>query len=165
GNTATDAGGFYNQGTLTLSNSTVSGNTASYGGGIYNNATVTTRNTIWANNSSGGNCQGGTFTSQGHNLSDDASCSFTGTGDLNSTPAGLDPGGLKANGGATQTIALLATSPAVDAILLSPINYCTDTSGNPVTTDQRGVTRPQGSACDIGAFELNQAQTATLAQT
>jgi len=59
-------------------------------------------------NNSGGNCYiGETITSQGHNLSDDASCAFAGTGDLNSTAAGLDPGGLKANGGPTQTIALL----------------------------------------------------------
>src|SRR5208282_357272 len=83
-----------------------------------------------------------------------ASCAFAGTGDMNSTAAGLDPGGLKANGGPTQTIALLATSPAVAAIPLSPVNYCTDTNGNPVTSDQRGVTRPQGPACDIGAFEM-----------
>jgi hypothetical protein len=90
-------------------------------------------------------------------LSDDATCSsfFTQAGDLNSTPAGLDPNGLQNNGGLTQTIALLATSPAVEAIPLTPTNYCTDVNGAPVTTDQRGVTRPQqGSACDIGAYEL-----------
>ena len=168
-------GGIFNAGTLTLSNSTISGNTATSandfygsvsGGGISNGGTLTVKNSIVANNPSGGNCAG-TITSQGYNLSDDASCtsSFTQTGDLNSTAAGLDPSGLKANGGPTQTIALLATSPAVDAIPLSPINYCTDTSGNPITTDQRGVTRPQGSACDIGAFELNQAQAGQTSQT
>ena len=70
-------------------------------------------------------------------------------GDRNSTAAGLDSG-LKNNGGPVQTIALLATSPAVNAI---PLIYCTDVNGNPVTTDERGVSRPQGSACDIGAFE------------
>jgi hypothetical protein len=171
-------GGLYNAKTLTLSNSTVSGNSASVGslpsnsaayGGIFNGGTLTgliTKNSILANNPSGGNCAG-TFTSQGYNLSDDASCaaSFTQTGDLNSTPAGLDPGGLKDNGGPTQTIALLAGSPAVDAVPLSPIYYCTDTSGNPVASDQRAVTRPQGSACDIGAFELAQTQTSTLPQS
>src|SRR5208282_6662196 len=72
---------------------------------------------------------------------------------------------LQNNGGPTQTIALFSTSPAVDAIPLSPVNYCTDTSGNPVTTDQRGVTRPQGSGCDIGAFELNQTQAGQKSQT
>ena len=47
--------------------------------------------------------------------------------------------------GTTQTMALLALSPAIDA-----------TPSCEVTTDQRGVTRPQGSACDIGAYELEQ---------
>jgi len=59
--------------------------------------------------------------------------------------------GLQNNGGPTQTIALLGTSAAVDAI---PVSACTDVGGNPVATDQRGVLRPQGAACDIGAFEL-----------
>ena len=171
-------GGLYNAKTLTLSNSTVYGNSASVGalpsnwnayGGIFNGGTLAgliAKNSIVANNPSGGNCAG-TFTSQGYNLSDDASCaaSFTKTGDLNNSPAGLDTSGLQSNGGLTQTIALLSTSPAVDAIPLSPINYCTDTSGNAVTADQRGETRPQGSACDIGAFELTQVQTSTIAQT
>ncbi|MBV9768659.1 MAG: hypothetical protein JOZ32_03735 [Bryobacterales bacterium] len=80
---------------------------------------------------------------------------MTGPGDLNSTPAGLDPAGLQNNGGPTQTIALLPTSPAVNAMPLSPINYCTALDGvTPVATDQRGVPRPQGPACDMGAFEL-----------
>ncbi|HXP85894.1 MAG TPA: choice-of-anchor Q domain-containing protein [Bryobacteraceae bacterium] len=70
---------------------------------------------------------------------------------MNSTFAGLDPAGLQNNGGPTPTIALLPTSPAVDAI---PVSACTDFAGNPVKTDQRGVPRPQGRACDIGAFEL-----------
>jgi alpha-tubulin suppressor-like RCC1 family protein len=167
-------GGVSNGGTLTLSNSTIAGNSANNangrvgasGGGISNGGTLIAKNSIVANNPSGGNCSG-TFTSQGYNLSDDASCaaSFTQTGDLNSTAAGLDPSGLKANGGPTQTIALLAGSLAVDAIPLSPINYCTDTNGNAVTTDQRGVTRPQGAACDIGAFELTQAQAGQTSQT
>ncbi len=176
-------GGIANTGTLTLSNTTISGNSASvgswesgsvivFGGGIANGAnvyggvttnlgTLTVKNSIVANNPSGGNC-GGTVTSEGYNLSDDASCTtfFTQPGDLNSTAAGLDPGGLKANGGPTQTIALLSGSPAVDAIPMSPINYCTDTGGNPVTTDQNGSTRPQGSGCDIGAVEVPGTQVA-----
>ena len=50
-------------------------------------------------------------------------------------------GPLADNGGLTPTHALLAGSPAIDAA-----GACTG-------TDQRGVTRPQGAACDIGAFE------------
>ena len=49
------------------------------------------------------------------------------------------------NGGLTQTMALAVNSPAVNA----------GTSHEfPATADQRGVLRPAGSACDIGAFEL-----------
>jgi uncharacterized repeat protein (TIGR01451 family) len=47
------------------------------------------------------------------------------------------------NGGLTQTMALSLTSPAVDAA---------GTCAQPAT-DQRGVPRPQGAACDAGAFE------------
>jgi hypothetical protein len=154
-------GGIWNNQALTLSNTTLSGNFGYYaGGGIFNNGgTLTAKNTIVANSSSGGNCApgGAAIISQGHNLSDDTSCSsyFAQTGDLNNTAAGLDPSGLQNNGGPTQTIALLATSPAVDAIPVSPINYCTATDGTtPIATDQRGIRRPQGPACDIGAFEL-----------
>lgn len=98
----------------------------------------------------------GTISSDGYNLSDDSSCAsfFSETGDLNGTPAGLDPNGLENNGGPTQTLALLSTSAAVDLI---PVSACTDTNGNTETTDQRGVARPVGPACDIGAFELAQA--------
>jgi len=167
-NSAYAGGGIYTYGaTPTLTNSTLSGNSAPYGGGgifVYNNRLIA-KNTILANNSIGGNCYN-FLTSQGYNLSDDTSCttSFNQTGDLNNTPAGLDPGGLKSNGGPTQTIALTATSPAVDAIPTSPTNYCTDVNGAPVTTDQRGITRPQGPACDIGAFELVTDDDSGLAQ-
>jgi hypothetical protein len=128
-------------------------------GGVLNIGTVTLKNSILAantetdpdtNNLLPGNCGGsGTITSLGHNLSD-AGCVGAGPGDLNNTPAGLDPGGLKNNGGPTQTVALLATSPAVNDI---PLSDCRDVSGSPVATDQRGVLRPQGAGCDIGAFE------------
>jgi uncharacterized repeat protein (TIGR01451 family) len=61
----------------------------------------------------------------------------------------LDPAGLQDNGGPTRTIALQSGSPAIDAIP-SDVNGC----GTTITTDQRGVSRPQGSGCDVGAFEL-----------
>ncbi len=111
------------------------------------------KNVIVANSSSSGNCVG-VVTSLGHNLSDDASCSLTGPGDLNNIPAGLDPGGLQNNGGLTETVALLPTSQAKNAV---PLSYCTDASGASVPADQRGVSRPQGPSCDIGSFELVEA--------
>ena len=163
GNSARSGGGISSGGTLTVINSTFSGNSAAtfpfnLGGGIWIFGNATLKNTLLAKSPSGGNCSISSFgglISQGHNLSDDGTCavSLTQTGDLNNTPAGLDPSGLTNNGGPTQTIALLATSPAVDAIPVSPVDYCADLAGNPVTTDQRGVARPKGPACDIGAFE------------
>ena len=159
-------GGIYNTHTLNMTNDTFSGNTASFhGGGIANIGTLTVKNTILANSLASGNCykgSGGVFVSQGHNLSDDAFCTawLTGVGDNNSTAPGLDPAGLKDNGGPTQTIGLLPTSVAVDA---APLTDCTLTDGiTPVATDQRGVERPGGSACDIGAFELVQTMTVTI---
>jgi hypothetical protein len=49
---------------------------------------------------------------------------------------------LADNGGPTRTMAIPLTSPAFDAGLGCP------------TIDQRGTARPQGAACDLGAFEL-----------
>jgi hypothetical protein len=153
GNTAPFGGGIGNYGTLIVSNSTLSGNDGERGGAFYNIGTVTVKNTIVARSNSyfGGNCGigSGTFTSQGHNLSDDGTCPFTQPSDLNNTFAGL--GTLQNNGGPTETIALLPASPAVDAILVSD---CTDVNLTAVTTDQRGILRPQGQACDIGAVEF-----------
>jgi hypothetical protein len=153
GNQATVGAGIRNYGTIDLSSSTFSGHSV---GGIVNLGTLTVKGTLLQKGPGGNNCTNfspGTITSVGYNLSDDASCSsfFTATGDLNSTPTGLDSNGLQNNGGPTQTIALLGTSDAVDAI---PVSACTDVGGNTIATDQRGVLRPQGPACDIGAFEL-----------
>lgn len=166
GNSASNAGGggIYNDGgTFTVTNSTIAGNSAIYiGGGIYNAGILTAKNILLANNvaySGTANCvlDSGTATSLGYNVSDDDTCtsSFTATGDENNVipGAGLDPKGLQNNGGPTQTIALQPGSPTVDHI---PVADCTDASGNPVKTDQRGIKRPQGPACDVGAFELVQ---------
>jgi hypothetical protein len=58
----------------------------------------------------------------------------------------LDPAGRANNGGPTKTIALQKGSAAIDQVPAKG-------AGCPAT-DQRGITRPQGPACDIGAFEL-----------
>jgi len=39
-------------------------------------------------------------------------------------------------------------------VAIDAASDCLDYSGNLVTTDQRGVPRPQGPACDIGAYEF-----------
>ena len=110
--------------------------------------TVTFRNTIIADNE-GGDCGGATAISLGHNLDSDGTCAFSGPGDL----IGVDPllGPLADYRGPTETHPLLAVSPAIDAV---PIADCVDEQGDPITTDQRGVSRPRGSACDIGAYEF-----------
>jgi hypothetical protein len=54
---------------------------------------------------------------------------------------------LADNGGSTQTMALDPASPAVDAGPPKRRLGCP-------ARDQRGVQRPQGAHCDMGAFEL-----------
>ena len=183
GNTATSySGGLHDQAagsTLNLTNATISGNTAKLNGamtvtntatanilnttiagnhfstdgangGIGNYATVYFKNSLLTGNDARncGNGTGGLMITLGHNLESGNTCSFSLTSDLPNTDPQLGP--LADNGGPTQTHALLdgnilhPRSPAIDA--------GTDT-GCP-STDQRGVARPQGAHCDIGAFEL-----------
>jgi hypothetical protein len=140
GNSAEYSGGIYNYGTANISNSTISYNSAdNYAGGISNegeDSLLTLDNSIVANSSNGGDCfnDSGTINNHGYNIVEDNSCGFTG---------GTDPklGPLQNNGGATLTHALLLGSPAIDA------------GDTDLTADQRGITRPQGIADDIGAFE------------
>lgn len=158
-------GGIYLKGgtpiTLDLASSTVADNTVSAsagqpaeGGNIgseFAGMNTAVKNTIIADGSAASgseNCAGTTLTSQGYNLESTDQCGFTGTGDQ----VNIDPelGELENNGGPSETMALLTGSPAINAG--NPAG-CTDFSGNPLTTDQRGVTRPQGPRCDIGAFE------------
>lgn len=70
----------------------------------------TLQNSIVANNKLGGDCNGVVY-SDGYNLSSDSTCSFNGAGDKNSTNPMLGP--LQNAGGPTQTMPLLAGSPAI----------------------------------------------------
>jgi hypothetical protein len=153
-------GGIYNfiLGTLTLTNCTVSGNTTDHGrgGGIYNaHGDTDFKNTIIANNTAtpDPDCFG-PFDSYGYNLieSTGGGCTITEVDNPGTDIIGPDPnlGPLQDNGGPTETHALLPGSPAIDA------GSCTDIGGSPVTEDQRGVGRPQGATCDIGAYESTQ---------
>ena len=180
-NSSGDAGGgIHNNGgtaTLTVTNSTFSGNTASTngfgsGGGIYSSAPLTVRNSTFSGNSAmfdaGGIAQdGGTLNlsntiiaNSSLNGSPGADCrtqsaigintnNLLENGGCANNPGGdpsLDP--LANNGGPTQTFALLANSPAIDA------GDDTTCAAFPVSNlDQRGIARPNGGHCDIGAYE------------
>ncbi|MGH7288144.1 MAG: choice-of-anchor Q domain-containing protein, partial [Myxococcota bacterium] len=140
-------GGIFSFGALEVVNSTVSDNSAGQNGGIVGGAgSVTLKSSIVARNA-GGDCRGA-ITSAGHNLDSDNTCNLTAAGDLPAVDPMLGP--LADNGGPTETHSLLPGSPAIDAIAVAD---CTDLDGDPVVTDQRGVARPQGAGCDIGAFE------------
>jgi len=90
------------------------------------------------------------FASGGYNFVSDGSCPFTEVepapvGDItNGGDPGLGP--LASNGGPTQTRMPVPASPLRNRIPSSVTALCAG-------TDQRGVTRPQGAGCDIGAVE------------
>jgi hypothetical protein len=173
GNTAVDKGGGIfvagaNGGSLSIINSTISGNTAPEGAGIANNGEIALKFVTISNNTSHGissvnigvtrmlssiiadnadaDCFGTDFITLGHNLDGDNTCSLDpAMNDIPGTAALLDP--LANNGGSTWTHALMPASPAIDAGA---------GGGDCPATDQRGVSRPQGTHCDIGAFELEE---------
>lgn len=176
GNKASNYGGaIYNHfGMMTLTNTTISGNTGDGAvinagktlnanfvtitrnstGGIYNDiaygstSTINVKNSIIGGNTSY-NCRilsGTSFNAYGSNFSTDNTC--TGFTQVTSAQLNLQP--LDYNEGPTQTHALGAGSSAIDAV-----TDCTDLNNEPVDTDQRGVSRPQGARCDAGAFEAN----------
>ena len=173
-NTASDAGGAIHADAegATLINDTIAFNNApaAEGGGVYDPTDLTStgsatggfgvENTVIAQNS-GGDCSNGggtpTFNAAqdlGNNDDSDQTC-FGGLAGPNDK-AGVNPllsnpannGGPAAGGpGDTvtvQTDAEQASSPTVNA---------GNNNGCPAV-DERGVSRPQGSACDIGAFEF-----------
>jgi hypothetical protein len=144
--------------TLSLANVTVSDNTAFDGGGLYNDGALTTAGTIIAKDSAssaGPDCDelpAGTVTDRGYNLIGTTSgCFTTIRTDITNTAVVLGP--LRSNGGPTQTLLPLAGSPAINAI---PAAICESAEflGSRHPTDQRGVSRPQGGACEIGSVEV-----------
>ena len=178
-NTASVSGGaVYNNGILNVTNSTISGNFAGCISGIFNNGSgsANVKSSIIALNKGERDERDvfGAFTSSGFNLigKKDASSSFTQPTDQTGTIASpldpkLDPDGLQDNGGPTQTIALLFSSPALD-------KGTSDGLTGSLTTDQRGTgfartfdnpaitNAAGGDGADIGAFEV---QTATPTPT
>lgn len=154
GNTAPSRGGIVmGFGTVNIADSTIAHNSSSYDGRNLHiiSSTATISNSIIANPNSGSNCvknASASWSSQGFNLSDDASCGLIHPTDLNNAEDGLLP--LAHNGGPTQTHALSLSSLATDA------GHCTSPG-----VDQRGAQRPidiaasanASNGCDIGAYE------------
>jgi hypothetical protein len=193
GNHAIDGGGLHAGGADDLENTTVTGNvaggpgTTGHGGGIdgsgglrvvlesstltgnqsFNSALagaglnsisdVDVENTIISDNvahsvdqttSALANCAA-PVSSHGHNISDGMDCGLLNGGDQQGSPVLLGP--LADNGGGTDTEAVLQGSLALDS------------GGGCSGTDQRGVIRPRGAACDVGAYENAPPFAATLA--
>jgi hypothetical protein len=129
-------------GSLTLTFSTVSGAQ----GLITGSGFATATGTILAGTGATPNCAGPLSETAGYNLSTDSSCGLSLKTDLTNVNPMLGP--LAGNGGPTMTQALPRSSPAVNAGGLPASSSCP-------ATDQRGESRPWGTACDIGAFELH----------
>jgi predicted outer membrane repeat protein len=149
-NTAYDGGGMLNReigSNPTLTHVTFYNNTATYkGGAIANDGNMIVRNSIlWGNH--GGEIFN-LFNGIPTVMYSIVQGGYTGTGNLDADPL-LGP--LQNNGGFAPTMALGFGSPAIDA----------GNDTNCPATDQRGVTRPQGSHCDIGAYEYETVATST----
>ena len=147
GNTARGGGIDSFVSSLSVVNGTIAGNSAKLGGGLYRETnSLSLEATILATNSAPtGPACAGSPTSAGHNLIGNLSgCGFAPrVSDIVGKGAKL--GSLGKHGGPTETISLLSSSPAINAI---PAAQCA------VAKDQRGVKRPQGPRCDVGAFEV-----------
>jgi hypothetical protein len=134
---------------ITLTNATLSANTATGGDAQGGDAALGGSNTVVENtivsagvaDSGSENCVGSPF-SAGHNLDSLDQCNFHASGDQVNTDPLLGP--LSDNGGPVATMTLEPGSPAIDA----------GTNTRCPAMDARGVLRPTGPACDIGAVEI-----------
>ena len=137
-------GGIYNTSELEILQSTIANNTSrSQGGGISNDGRLQITNTIIADNTNTNCYLTRPIDSLGNNLDGDNSCLLNTSSDIINTLAKLDS--LQNHGGPTQTHGLFIGSPAVD--------QGKDLTSIGISTDQRGVKRPDGNSFDIGAFE------------
>jgi hypothetical protein len=92
------------------------------------------------------------FVSTGYNAEDDAaaSCGFSAsTHDV--VGENLKLGSLADNGGPGPTQLPQTGSLLIDGV---PTSSCQASTATGITTDERGITRPQGPGCDIGAAEV-----------
>jgi CSLREA domain-containing protein len=141
-------GGILNNGTLTVNNSTFSGNSATVsggGGGIrINGGSATIRNTIIANSENGGECVGTLSGTNNNNLIDDNVNACGLTNGMNGNIIAANP-----------NLGALTGSPAYFPLTAGSLALNAGDNATCAATDQRGVFRPQGGQCDIGAFEMS----------
>jgi CSLREA domain-containing protein len=164
GNTASSkGGGIYVRGSGEISSTTIANNVALSGGGVFVEGsggsppqTVEGRvtKTVIAQNfdplDQVNNCDfevslpaiPARFVSTGFNVGEDLSCGFTATGDQGGVAAEFSV--LADNGGPTDTHLPVPGNAVIDAATSCP----------PPATDQRGMPRPQGASCDVGAVEF-----------
>ena len=160
-----DGGAMYNasnDGTSSpsLSNVTFSGNSADRGGAMYNDISSPILSNVisWGNTATSGPeiYNDSATPSIDHSVIQDSGGSGNWDTDLGTDGGGnldTDPllGALADNGGFTHTMLPGTGSSAID---VGNATTCTNPSVNGL--DQRGITRPQGVACDIGAVEVEQ---------
>jgi len=168
GNTTTNSangGGIRTRyGTTQVTNSTISGNSANRNGGVdIYGGSATFDNSIIAGNTAASGLNdfvrySGSVSGSNNVIQDGNVPNMTGT-------IAADPllGPLQDNGGPTETHALLAGSPAIDA---GNNALAVDADSNALTTDQRGAgfVRTFGTV-DIGAFEVSPAPDAFVVDT
>ena len=121
------------------------------GGNLFVEDTLTSFGSVVALPHGSVNCLGEfTVTSTGYNTDDDGTCSFgAGPGDRSDFATPLQLGALAANGGLAPTRLPATGSPLIDQI---PVAECG--GGGSIKDDERGIIRPQGPACDVGAVEV-----------
>lgn len=150
-----DGGGIHLGSTATIASSTITGNRADNdvtgsgnGGGasIGAGGSLTLQRTILGGNTDAGaeapDCFGGAASGGSNLVGNTTNCTYT-VDPTDKVEVSPQLGPLADNGGPTMTHALLTGSPAIDGV-----------TGTCETADQRGVPRPQGTGCDIGAYEL-----------
>ena len=129
------------KGSLKMQNVTVAGNSGPVGG-LFSDGNANMSNTLIANNS-GGDCDTVRLINGFTNLTGDLSCRFfVSVGNQRNVNPLLGPLALNGASNGTRTHLLLGGSTAIDR------------GSDPCSSfDQRGIRRPSGARCDIGAVE------------
>ncbi|HEU5086509.1 MAG TPA: choice-of-anchor D domain-containing protein, partial [Roseiflexaceae bacterium] len=148
---------------VTLRNATLALNVAATGGSYYGQAPSSSFPTphkisnsiLSGSDGTGGNCAGGPFTSEGHNLDSGSSCGFAANGDLQNANAALEAPSF--NGGPIQTLLTMKLGNGSQALDGGDPAIC---AAEPVSNeDERGEARGGDGdgngvgGCDIGAYE------------